>query len=351
MLLGEMRRWGVAREMVDELLPNAARAIEWIEEFGDADGDGYVEYQRATDRGLANQGWKDSWDGIRYADGTGRRGPDRAVRGAGLHLRRLPGPCPLRLRGRATPPPTTASGPRPPQLKAAFNRDFWLEDKGWFAVGLDADKRAHRLADLQHRSLPVDRDRRRGQGPTGGRGAGVPGHVHRMGAAHPVQGQRRLQPDQLPLRIGVAARHGHRGRRPGPLRVRRRGPEAHLRPARRRHRPGRSAARAVQRPRPGRADRAGRLPDVVLAAGLGGGVAAAVPAHPAAPRPLGPLRQDLALPQPARVDRLSQGGGHPPGRLPGDRRGGLRGAGGVAVTGLPPEIELVREPRRPSTAV
>ena len=56
MLLGEMRRWGVAREMVDELLPNAARAIEWIEQFGDADGDGYVEYTRGTDRGLATWG-------------------------------------------------------------------------------------------------------------------------------------------------------------------------------------------------------------------------------------------------------------------------------------------------------
>src|SRR6202035_5192320 len=52
MLLGELRRWGLAREVVDELLPNAERALEWIEHYGDADGDGYVEYHRATDRGL-----------------------------------------------------------------------------------------------------------------------------------------------------------------------------------------------------------------------------------------------------------------------------------------------------------
>ena len=112
MLLGELRRWGLARELVDELLPNADRAIEWIEQFGDPDGDGYVEYQRATDRGLANQGWKDSWDGIRFADGRVAEAPDRPVRGAGLRVRRLPGPRPLRLRGRATPPRTTGSGPR-----------------------------------------------------------------------------------------------------------------------------------------------------------------------------------------------------------------------------------------------
>ena len=59
---------GPRPQAVDELLPNAERALEWIVRFGDGDGDGYVEYQR-HDRGLANQGWKDSWDGIRYADG------------------------------------------------------------------------------------------------------------------------------------------------------------------------------------------------------------------------------------------------------------------------------------------
>ena len=140
MLLGEMRRWGVAREMVDELLPNAARAIEWIEQFGDADGDGYVEYQRATDRGLANQGWKDSWDGIRYGDGRVAEAPialcevQAYTYGAYLasaHFAFEVGDTATYDRFRA----------KAAQLKAAFNRDFWLEDKGWFAVGLDADKR------------------------------------------------------------------------------------------------------------------------------------------------------------------------------------------------------------------
>jgi glycogen debranching enzyme len=140
MLLGEMRRWGVARQMVDELLPNAARAIEWIETFGDADGDGYVEYKRATDRGLANQGWKDSWDGIRYADGRVAQAPialcevQAYTYGAYLataHFAFEVGDTVTydRFRAKAT------------QLKAAFNRDFWLEERGWYAVGLDADKR------------------------------------------------------------------------------------------------------------------------------------------------------------------------------------------------------------------
>ncbi|MHB8438795.1 MAG: amylo-alpha-1,6-glucosidase [Acidimicrobiales bacterium] len=140
MLLGELRRWGLAREAVDELLPNAERALEWIERFGDADGDGYVEYHRATDRGLANQGWKDSWDGIRYADGRVAQAPialcevQGYVYGAYLaraHFANEVGDDETYDRYR-----TKAA-----KLKADFNRDFWNDEHGAYAVGLDAEKR------------------------------------------------------------------------------------------------------------------------------------------------------------------------------------------------------------------
>ncbi|MBC6461134.1 glycogen debranching N-terminal domain-containing protein, partial [Actinomadura sp. HBU206391] len=65
-VLGELRRWGLHEEQVKRLLPHADRAMEWIEQYGDLDGDGFVEYQRKTDRGLINQGWKDSYDGINF---------------------------------------------------------------------------------------------------------------------------------------------------------------------------------------------------------------------------------------------------------------------------------------------
>jgi glycogen debranching enzyme len=140
MLLGELRSWGLAREAVEELLPNAERALDWIERFGDMDGDGYVEYHRATDRGLVNQGWKDSWDGIRFADGTVASAPialcevQAYVYSAYLaraHFAQEAGDSATfdRYRTKAT------------QLKRDFNRDFWLEESGWFAVGLDHDKR------------------------------------------------------------------------------------------------------------------------------------------------------------------------------------------------------------------
>jgi glycogen debranching enzyme len=140
MLLGELRRWGLARELVDQLLPHADRAMEWIEHYGDADGDGYVEYKRLSDRGLENQGWKDSWDGIRYADGEVARAPialcevQAYVYGAYLarsHFAREAG-------DEAT---AESYGHKAAELKAAFNRDFWLPERGWFAVGLDANKR------------------------------------------------------------------------------------------------------------------------------------------------------------------------------------------------------------------
>ena len=140
MMLGELQRWGNRRPEVDALLPAADRALEWIDEYGDRDGDGYVEYQRSSDRGLINQGWKDSWDAIRFADGTLAKAPIALCEVQGYvysafvarsHFATEAGDFELaeKLRKRAA------------TLKDAFNRDFWLEDRGYFALGLDRDKR------------------------------------------------------------------------------------------------------------------------------------------------------------------------------------------------------------------
>src|SRR5437660_2320215 len=140
MLLGELRRWGLAPELVDSLLPHADRALAWVEEFGDRDGDGYVEYQRSSDRGLANQGWKDSWDAVRFQDGSLAKAPialcevqayvySAYLARAFFALEADDERAWLHYRDKAH------------QLKAAFNRDFWLEDRGWFAMGLDGEKK------------------------------------------------------------------------------------------------------------------------------------------------------------------------------------------------------------------
>jgi glycogen debranching enzyme len=139
MLLGELRRWGLASELVERLLPHVDRALAWIEDFGDLDGDGYVEYQRANDRGLLHQGWKDSPDAVRYADGRGARPPIALAEVQGYvysaylaraHFAREAGDDATvdRYRTKAT------------ELRTAFNRDFWLEERGCIAMGLDRNK-------------------------------------------------------------------------------------------------------------------------------------------------------------------------------------------------------------------
>ena len=139
MLLGELRRWGIGGDQVEELMPNMDRAMEWIQDFGDVDGDGYVEYHRTTDRGLANQGWKDSWDGVRYADGRVAKAPialcevQAYVYAAYLARSRFASEA-------GQDDVVEKYQAKAAALKASFNRDFWLEDRQWFAIGLDQDK-------------------------------------------------------------------------------------------------------------------------------------------------------------------------------------------------------------------
>ena len=139
-VLGELSRWGLSREIIHPLLPHADRALDRIEKYGDRDGDGFVEYQRPNDHGLVNQGWKDSWDGINFADGTIAEAPIAlcevqayvysAYIGRSL-LARWDGDTALEQHW----------ADKGAALKAAFNEKFWLPDKGYFAVALDKDKR------------------------------------------------------------------------------------------------------------------------------------------------------------------------------------------------------------------
>jgi glycogen debranching enzyme len=139
-VLGELRRWGLAPREVEALLPHADRALEWCGQYGDRDGDGFVEYQRMSEAGLRNQGWKDSWDGINYADGRIAEPPIALCEVQGYtyaayvtraHFAHAAGD----VAG------AEHWGKMAGELKEKFNEQFWLEDKGWFAVGLDADKR------------------------------------------------------------------------------------------------------------------------------------------------------------------------------------------------------------------
>src|SRR5439155_1982225 len=70
MLFGTYFKWTNDRVFAEEMLPHVQRALDWIDTYGDRDGDGFVEYQRRSARGLDNQGWKDSYNSIVNADGS-----------------------------------------------------------------------------------------------------------------------------------------------------------------------------------------------------------------------------------------------------------------------------------------
>ncbi|MDQ1698246.1 MAG: hypothetical protein QOG34_109, partial [Frankiaceae bacterium] len=139
-LVGELARWGVEPSVVDSLLPHVDRALEWIDRYGDRDGDGYVEYERLSSAGLANQGWKDSWDGVSAADGALAQPPIALAEVQGYVYAAYNARAALAAeRGDTTT--SDRYKRKAADLRSAFNRDFWLDDMGWYAIALDGAKR------------------------------------------------------------------------------------------------------------------------------------------------------------------------------------------------------------------
>ncbi|HVY39175.1 MAG TPA: glycogen debranching N-terminal domain-containing protein [Polyangia bacterium] len=141
-LLEEYVRWTGDVELATDLLPNVRAGLAWIDEFGDRDKDGYVEYERRnTETGLDNQCWKDSWNSIVFRDGTLAPTPRATceiqgyVYDAKRRIARLArdlyqdASWAARLEAEAA------------ALKDRFNRDFWVADRGFFALALDGHKR------------------------------------------------------------------------------------------------------------------------------------------------------------------------------------------------------------------
>ena len=140
MLLDEYERWTGDLDLVDRLWPNALAALRWMDEYGDIDGDGLIEYQRHSTRGLLNQGWKDSGDAIRNSDGSLGPAPIALVEVQGYAFAARRGLARLaRLRGDVAL--AAAQDDAAERLRTRFEEAFWMDDAQTYALALDGNKR------------------------------------------------------------------------------------------------------------------------------------------------------------------------------------------------------------------
>jgi glycogen debranching enzyme len=140
LLVARHAAWTGSLALFRKLRENVELALDWIDHYGDLDGDGYVEYDSVTDDAMINQGWKDSGDAIVNADGSLAEPPIALVEVQGyvyrakvelaaLYERAGEADRAARLRREAQ------------ELRDRFNRDFWLEDLGCYALALQAGNR------------------------------------------------------------------------------------------------------------------------------------------------------------------------------------------------------------------
>ncbi|MBE9501389.1 MAG: amylo-alpha-1,6-glucosidase [Chloroflexi bacterium] len=139
-LFAETMKWLDDDRLYQEILPAAKLAIEWMERYGDLDGDGYLEYLTRSSGGIRNQGWKDGHSAITYPDGTPVEPPLALVEVQGYAYRAMREMAEL-LHHKGEASFAQELSQRAARLKENFNRDFWLENKRLFAQGLDPKKR------------------------------------------------------------------------------------------------------------------------------------------------------------------------------------------------------------------
>ncbi len=137
----EIYRWTKDYSFVKRYKENILRALSWIDSYGDQDKDGFVEYKTESKDGLANQSWKDSWNGIQYSNGKIAKPPiatcevqgyvyDAKIRTAEIAKDAWKdNSLAKKLLDEAN------------ELKEIFDEKFWIEDKGYYAIALDKDKK------------------------------------------------------------------------------------------------------------------------------------------------------------------------------------------------------------------
>ncbi len=138
--LSEAYRWSGDRALLDEHRDTALKCLDWIDTYGDLDGDGFQEYKTFSSQGYHNMAWKDSGVAVVYPDGSQVQQPiaicelQGYVYDAKLRMSEI-----FELEGDDTRAKSLRS--QAEDLKARFNDKFWMEDLGTYAFALDPDKR------------------------------------------------------------------------------------------------------------------------------------------------------------------------------------------------------------------
>ena len=223
-LLDEYERWTGDRALVRELEVESRAALNWIDEYADLQGNGYLSYERRNKKtGLENQCWKDSWDSISFRDGRIPGFPratcelqgyayDAKRRGARLARLDLEG---RRPGGAARAGSGRPQAPLQPGLLGRGRRVLRARARPRGPAG----GRAH----LEQRPSPLERHRRQVQGEGRRRAPARASALLRLGRPHPGRGRRPLQPDRLPRWHGLALRQLLHRLGPAAVRVQGRG--------------------------------------------------------------------------------------------------------------------------------
>ncbi len=148
-VLAELWHWTGDKELIRPLIDPALDALRWKDDWADLDGDGFYEYLTRSEQGVKNQGWKDSGDAIVYADGTQVEPPiatceeQAFVYVSKLHMAEM-------LWWLDRKDESKLLYHQANELKKRFNEVFWMEDLGYFALGLDS-----RRSGRSNPSLPI----------------------------------------------------------------------------------------------------------------------------------------------------------------------------------------------------
>lgn len=140
MLFAETMRWLDSDQLYKELLPVVIGALGWIDNYGDKDGDGFIEYECHNTRGVKNQGWKDSANSLLMPDGSVPQQPIALIEAqAYVYAAKIGVALVVERKGEHAWAKKLRK--EAAELKQRFNNKFWMPDRQYFAQALDKDKK------------------------------------------------------------------------------------------------------------------------------------------------------------------------------------------------------------------